>query len=71
MRVFWFVYTAFMGAPALLVAWIYYKISKYGSCAFNEPDLLVRNTETVCAFMLASLAVAGWIIATRLLFKRR
>jgi len=46
-------------------------ISKYGSCAFNEPDLLTRNVEVICAFTLALLAVAGWIIATRLLFRRR
>jgi len=59
MKVFWFIYSAFMCAPAILVAYIYYAISKWGSCAFNEPDLLTRNIETVCALTFALLAIAG------------
>jgi len=71
MKVFWYIYSTLMCAPAILVAYIYYTISKRGSCAFNEPDLLIRNMETACALTFALLAIAGWIISTRLLFKRR
>lgn len=71
MRVFWFIYSAFMCAPAVLAAYAFYRISTYGSITFNEPDLLIRNAETICAFILVVLAVTGWIIATVLLFKRR
>ena len=70
MKVFWFIYTAFMCAPAILVAYIFYGISTQGSITFNEPIAIIRNAETICAFVFALLAIAGWIIATRLLFKR-
>ena len=71
MKVFWFIYSAFMCAPAILVAYMFWGISTQGSITFNEPSTVIRNAETICAFVLALLAIAGWIVATRLLFKRR
>jgi len=59
-----------MCAPAILAVYIFYSISKEGSVTFNEPILLIRNAETICAFTIALLAVVGWIIASVLLFKR-
>ena len=70
MKVFWFIYSAFMCAPAILVAYMFYGISRQGSITFNEPIIVIRNAETICAFVLALLAIAGWIIASILLFKR-
>ena len=71
MKVFWFIYSTFMCAPAILVAYAFYKIQEHGSITFNEPILLIGSAETICAFTLGLLAVAGWIIATILLFKKR
>jgi len=71
MKVFWFIYSAFMCAPAILSAYIFYSISTQGSITFNEPIAVIRNAETICAFVFVLLAIAGWSIATRLLFKRR
>ena len=70
MKVFWFIYSAFMCAPAFLAAYIFYRISTQGSITFNEPITVIRNTETICALVFALLAIAGWIIASILLFKR-
>lgn len=70
MKVFWFIYSALMVAPAILVAFMYYAMSETGACKFYEYDILIRNAELVCAFTFALLAVAGWILATVLLFKR-
>lgn len=70
MKVFWFIYSAFMCAPAVLVAYGFYSISKYGSVTFNEPITIIRNVETICAFVFVLLAITGWIISTILLFKR-
>ena len=71
MKVFWFIYTTLMCAPAALAAYAFYRIQEYGSITFNEPITIIRNAETICAFTLALLAVVGWVIATMLLFKRR
>jgi len=64
MKVFWFIYSAFMCAPAILVAYMFYRIST------NEPIAIIRNAETICAFVFALLAIGGWSIASFLLFKR-
>ena len=71
MRLFWFIYSTLMCLPAILVAWIYYEIVVCGVYVFGEPVTVIRNAEAICAFAYALLAVAGWIIATMLLFKRR
>ena len=71
MRVFWFIYTALMCAPAGLAIYIFYSIFKYGSVTFNEPTVLIRDIETISAFILVLLAIAGWIIASVLLFRKR
>ncbi len=70
MKVFWFIYSTFMVAPAILVAYMFYGISRYGSFTVNEPITLIRNAETICAFTFALLAVAGWVIAGSILFRK-
>ncbi len=70
MKVFWFIYSTLMCAPAALAVYIFYRISTHGSITFNEPIAIVRNSETISAFILALVAVVGLIISCILLFKR-